>query len=54
MLGFIKGTLECSSLGTFERDSEVVKEWLLLGLKYNIKEGDNYELQWPLLNPFLI
>ena len=40
MLGPIEGSIECSSLGLFEWDSEGVKEQPLLGLEDNIKEGD--------------
>ena len=39
MLVFIECSLECSSLGIIEWDYEVVKEWPLLELKYNIKKG---------------
>ena len=36
----IEYSLECISLGIFEWDYEGVKERHLIGLKYNIKEGD--------------
>ena len=40
MLDTIEVSIECSLIGIFEWDYEVVTEWSLLGLKYNINEGD--------------